>query len=191
MMLWLLAFALADEAADAGTSSRAFVARPFVGRPLLELRGGLDTVGGGRVPQICGEVHVLRYLALDACGTGATWFHQQAADEMSHYRVEGSVPLLADGRGELWLQPGLGFAEVQAGNDAAGFRFRDTPEPGQNEAAGPEATVSVKGRLWLHERVYGIAEANAGLAHIPAAPAVMGIGSPTVPSATLTLGVGF
>lgn len=189
-MTLVLALTLAH-ASDAGVASQGFHSRPLVGRPLLELRGGLDSIGRGRVPQICGEVHVLPFLALDACGTGATWFHQQAADEMSHYRVEGTVPLLSDGRGEVLLQPGLGFAEVQAGNDAPGFRFETDAAPAANEAAGPEASLSVKGRLWLHEKVYGIAEANAGLAHIPAAPAVMGRGAPNVPSATLTLGLGF
>jgi hypothetical protein len=188
-MLWL-AVALATEPDAGGVASKAFVARPLVGRPLLELRGGIDTASAGRAPHICGEVAVLPWLALDACGSGATWFHQLPIDEMSHYRVEGTVPLAADGRGELWLQPGLGFAEVQRGADAGGFRFGEQTQPGQNEAAGPEATVSVKGRAWVHERVFGVVEANAGLAIVPAAPAVLGQ-QPLVPSATLTLGLGF
>lgn len=167
-----------------GIASRAFVPAPLVGRPLLEIRGGLDHA---TVPLICGEVHLLRLLSVDACGTGSSLFHQRALDEMSHYRVEGDVPLLRRGRLEAWWQPGLGFAEVQRGADAPGYRFRagDTAE-----AAGPEATMTAKGRAWVHEGVYATAELNLGLAWIPAAPATVGTPA-TLPSGALTVGLGF
>lgn len=190
-LLWLPTAAWADDPSPDVAASRAFVARPVAGRPVAELRDGLDTTSRARAPQICGEVHVLRFLALDACGSGATWFHDLPIDEMSHYRVEATVPLMAVGRGELWLQPGLGFAEVQRGADAGGFRFGREAAPEQNEAAGPEATLSLKGRAWVHDKVFGVAEANAGLAVVPAAPVVMGSKGPAVPSASLTVGLGF
>jgi len=188
MMWWWLGAALAQ---DGGGASTGFVARPFLGRPVVELRGGIDSFGDGQVPQICGEVHPIRYLSLDACGTGSGWFFQRPTDEMSHYRAELDLPLLSRGRAEAWLQPGLGFAEVQRGEDAGGFRFGDRVDAGQVEAAGAEATLSGRGRLWFHERAFAVVEANLGLAYIPGAPEAVGAPSPTVPSAALSIGAGF
>jgi len=190
-LTWLAAATAFADDPPAEAASRAFVARPLLGRPVVELRGGVDTFTDQAVPQICGEVHPLPYLALDACGTGSGWFHQRPSDEMSHYRVEADLPLLARGRGEVWLQPGLGFAEVQRGVDAAGFRFGDEVAAGQVEAAGAEGTVSLRGRAWVHERVFAVAEANVGLAWIPGAPQAVGAAGPAVPSAGITAGLGF
>lgn len=169
-------------AAEVGAS--AFVPQPIFGRPAVELRGGLDHAA---TPLVCGEVHVLAFLALDACGTGSSWFHQRALDEMSHYRAEASMRLHGRGRAEWWLQPGFGFAEVQRGADAPGFRTRPGPTP---EAAGPELTASTKGRWWVHRGVSAVAEVNVAAAWVPAAPEVLALPE-LLPSASISVGVGF
>ena len=191
MTLFVIAAALASEPAPDVATSRAFVPRPLIGRPLVELRGGLDTVSAGQAPSICGELHLLRFLSVDACGTGSKLFHDRPIDEMSHYRVEADVPLVAVGRTELWLQPGVGFAEVQRGADAAGFRFGRQVAPDQAEAAGPEVSLSVKGRAWMHEGIYAVAELHTGVAFVPAAPQAVGLRGPVLPSAGITAGLGF
>jgi len=186
MLSFLLAMgAFAAEPAPA-VASQAFVARPVLGRPVVELRGGLDQ---NALPQLCGEVHPLRFLSVDACGTGSGWFHDRPTTEMSHYRVEADIPLARAGRLEAWLQPGLGFAEVQRDGDAAGYRF-GPPDVGQTEAAGPEATLSLRGRGWFHAHAYATVELNAGVAHIPGAPQAVGSPSSTIPSAALSIGAG-
>jgi hypothetical protein len=184
-MLLLLTASLAAEPVPA-VASQAFVPRPVLRRPVLELRGGLDQTS---TPQICGEVHPLPYVSVDACGTGSGWFHQRPTTEMSHYRLEADLPLARAGRLEAWLQPGVGFAEVQRDGDAAGYRFERAARAGQTEAAGPEATLSVRGRAWFHQHAYAVVELNGGIAHIPAAPHTVGIPS-TLPSAALSVGVG-
>ena len=186
MLLLLATLSLASEPTPA-VASQAFVPRPALGRPVVELRGGLH--GGGQ-PLICGEVAPHRYLALDACGTGSGWFHQRPTTEMSHYRIEGTIPLLRRGRLEAYVQPGLGMAEVQRDGDLPGFRFESNAAPQQTEAAGPEATLSLRGRGWFHAWAYATVELNAAVAHIPAAPVTVGTSSSTVPSAALTVGLG-
>jgi len=176
---------------EAGVASEAFVARPFLGRPLLELRGGVDTVAAGRSPVVCGELHPVRFLALDACGTGSGTWHRRPSDEMSHYRVEADLPLGSRGRLAGWLQPGVGFAEVQRGVDASGFSFGDGwTGPEGAEAAGAELSLSARGRAWVHERAYAVVEANVSTAWVPGAPEAVGTPGPVLPSASLTVGLG-
>jgi hypothetical protein len=188
-MMWWMTLALADDVDPEAVRARAFVAAPLLGRPVLELRGGWHSGPGAAT--ICGEVHAMRWLAIDACGTGSKLLHDRPVDEMSHYRLEVDVPLAERGRGELRLQPSAGFAEVQRGADADGFRFGRGVAPGQNEAAGAEVGAAAKGRWWVHRGVYGVSEVNVGVAYIPGAP--VAVGSPTawVPSASWTLGLGF
>ncbi len=88
---------------------------------------------------------------------------------------------------------GAGFAEVQSGMDQTGFRFGRAASDDQVEAAGPEASISVKGRLWVDDggRTYVTADLNAGAAYIEAARTVIGHGGPVVPFAAATVGYGF
>jgi hypothetical protein len=185
-MLLLLATAFAAEPPPA-IASEVFLPRPFLGRPVVDVRGGWQADGNAT---ICAEASPLVFVSLDACGTGSGWFHQRPTTEMSHYRVEANLPLARTGRFEALLQPGVGLAEVQRDGDAPGFRFERTAGPQQTEAAGPEATLSVRGRGWFHHRAYASVEINAAVAHIPAAPQAVGSPSSTVPSAALTVGLG-
>ncbi len=187
-MLLLLAAALAAEPPPPTlVASEAFVARPFLGRPVVDVRGGWHD-GGNAL--LCAEASPLALISLDACGTGSGWFHQRPTTEMSHYRIEANLPLVRAGRFEAVVQPGVGMAEVQRDGDLPGFRFERGAAPQQTEAAGAEATLSLRGRGWFHARAYASVELNAAVAHIPAAPAAVGSPSSTVPSAALTVGLG-
>jgi hypothetical protein len=88
---------------------------------------------------------------------------------------------------------GVGFAEVQRTLDEPGFLFGAARVDNQVEAAGPEASMSVKSRYWADRggRTYMSADLSGGVAIIPAAPTVLGSGGPTIPFLSLTLGYGF
>ena len=73
---------------------------------------------------------------------------------------------------------------------SAGFRF-GRQEEGAVEAAGAEASLSVKGRFYTTPGTYLVADVNAGAAYIPGAPQVFGRGGPVVPFAAATVGLGF
>ena len=95
------------------------------------------------------------------------------------------------GRVEGGLLLGAGFAEVQRGSDEPGFRFGEAQTADQVEAAGPEVSASLKGRFWVDEKAYIVADLNAGAAYVPAAPTVMGSGGPVLAFGALTVGLGF
>lgn len=185
-------------AADAGGSAgrvdaeAAFDPDPLAGWPVLELRGGSQAVAGSGNAMICAEIGPWRYLAVEGCGSGAGFLYEAGQpNEMVHFRLEGSVPLWADRRLELLLQPGFGFAEIERGGDAPGFRFGPARSEDQREGAGPEASLGMKLRVWPHERFHATAELNAGAAWIRSAPVVLDRGSPWVPFAIGSMGLGF
>ena len=50
--------------------------------------------------------------------------------------------------------------------------------------------MGVRMRMWSSNQVYMVVDADAGLAHIPGAPEVMGAQDAQVPFGALTIGVG-
>ena len=109
---------------------------------------------------------------------------------MAHFRLRGAPFLMTDGRWGGQLMVGLGFAEVQRAADRPGFRFGDA-DSGQVEAAGPEASLGVKGRYWVTEQSHIAMDVVAGAAYIAGAPEVMGWSTPVVPFFSLSTGIGF
>ena len=180
-------------AEDSGAATRSHSFRPkhLLGFSLLELRGGLAGHAGGGGPAICAEIGIYRYVAIEACGSGAGFLYPGENNEMVHFRAEGTIPLLQRGRTEFFLQPGFGFAEVERGSDAPGFLFGPARSSNQREAAGPEFTLGLKLRLWPHERFFFSAELTSGAAWIDAANVVLGAPSPVVPFVGVSGGLGF
>lgn len=190
-MLTALLLLSVAHAQDGGTDSRAFVPAPVAGRPVFDLRVGVDSSARAAMPYICAEGYPLDRLSLEACGTGAGFLHQGPAAEMAHFRGRFTALEADHGRAEGGLLLGAGFAEVQVAQDQPGFRFGAAQSEDQVEAAGPEVSASLKGRLWVDERAYLVADLNAGAAYVPAAPTVMGAGGPVLAFGALTLGLGF
>jgi hypothetical protein len=151
--------ARAEESAEPGGGSPA--SAPIENRLSLRLGGAsTDTVGR---PTICADVRVVSAFSLEACGTGAQLLHNEAGREMAHFRanysfLEGAMP-----RGRGRLRGGLGFAELQVGEDEAGFDF-DGPSGKRGSVAGPEASVSAQWLLPLAGDFEMIANATAGAA---------------------------
>lgn len=182
MLLWSVA--LAQEAVQA----EGFVRRELAGRPILELRGGVQTRGLDR-PTLCVEGAPLRWLALEACGNGAGIVHQQPTGDMLHVRAKGTFAQAGRGRSSGALQLGVGMTEVQSTRDAPGFVFE--AERSAIEAAGGEVSMSAKGRHHLSPGAYVVGDLNIGVAYVPGAPNVFPASGPVLPFASVTVGLGF
>jgi hypothetical protein len=171
--------------------TETFEPRPVAGWALLEVRGGLQAAEGA-TPMFCVEAAAPRWLTLEGCGSGAGFLYPAGGQwEMVHFRGEANVPLRSWGRTEAFLQPGAGVAEIEAGQDQAGFLFGEARSADQREGAGLEGSVSGKVRLWPTDRLHVDAELNVGGAWIPSAPVVLGTASGFVPFAIGSVGVGF
>jgi hypothetical protein len=193
MVLLLLALAHADDGTVAVTTLR----RPVAGHAVFELRAGADARAGGpgegpARPYLCGEVTPLKRVGVEACGNGAGVLQQEDLSDLAHFRVRVTAAEVQTDQWDWAVLAGIGWAEVQRGADAAGFRF-GAAEAGQVEAAGGEASVSVKGRFWALDRGYGTVDLNVGAAVIPGAPEVMqgAATGPVVPFGSVTAGFGF
>lgn len=178
--------------AFAGTSSEGTIARPIAGHPVFEMRVGVDRVDSQH-PFLCAEGTPVAWLSLEACGNGAGLLHRDDDPDFAHFRARARPVGYARGRGSVDWLVGAGFGEVQTTADAPGFKFGEAKEPTPIEAAGPEASSSVKGRYYVDPaaRTYLSVDLTAGAALIPAAPTVLGRGGPVVPFTSLTVGLGF
>ena len=189
-LLWTTLFSPALAQQNAVTAYRP---RPVAGHPVLEMRVGADRANPQH-PYLCGELIPLAALSLEGCGTGAGFLHQDNDSiDMAHFRARLRALSVSRGRTSADLLLGGGFAEVQRTVDEAGFRFGRARSADQVEAAGPEASISIKGRYWVDRggRAFATADLNAGVANIPAAPTVFDGGGPWIPFAALTIGMGF
>lgn len=173
------------------SESHAWAPRPMAGHAVFDLRVGVDQLGPSH-PFICGEISPLPWLSVEGCGTGSGFLHQGDEPDMAHFRSRFKAAQWSQGRTELNLLLGGGFAEVQSTADQPGFKFGTPKESDPIEAAGPEASVGVKGRAWLDPqgKTYVTADWTSGAAYIPGAEAVLGAG-PVVPFTSLTMGLGF
>lgn len=200
-MLPILVLLLSPARADDGaTRSHAELRRPVAAHPVFELRAGVDARPGGpgegpTRPYLCGELTPLARVGIEACGNGAGVLQDAQLSDFAHFRARVTAVQRQVGRWDLDVLAGVGWAEVQRGQDAAGFRFGEA-QAGQVEAAGAEASVSLKARAWVHERAYGTVDLNLGTAVIPGAPEVLGTpqgpgAGPVVPFGSITAGVGF
>jgi hypothetical protein len=151
---------------------------------------GVGGSTGTRGLVICGEVAPLAVLAISACGSGAGFLNDQTSPEVAHFRA--NVTLASFLVKSVWLQPRLqmGFAEMQVGEDAAGFDFLGTGATGM-ATAGLEAGASLRGLVPMYRGVELVGELSLGLAYFAHAPELLRPQSAWQPSATMTVGVGF
>ncbi|MDP2342990.1 MAG: hypothetical protein Q8O67_18685 [Deltaproteobacteria bacterium] len=161
-------------------------------RTFVSLRGGFGNVPvdavGARL-QVCGEVAPLAFFSIESCGTGAGFLFEPAP-EIAHLRAK--LRLTSWNTSAGWLEPqlALGFAELQVGDDAAGFDFTGTGPTGV-ETAGPEAGLSLRWVTALGGGLELLGDAALSLAYFAHAPALTTSMSEWQPSATLSLGIGW
>jgi hypothetical protein len=177
----------------AGQDQVVNVPRPIAGHPVFEMRVGADRVDDLRHPFLCAEGTPLPWLSIEGCGNGAGFLHKDEGLDFAHFRTKARLLGATSGRGTLDLLAGAGFAEIQRTSDQPGFKFGKPQEAAPVEAAGPELSMSLKGRFYADPgaRTYLSADLNAGVAAIPGAPQVLGQGGPVLPFAAFTVGLGF
>lgn len=138
-------------------------------RTYFQARIGASSGDKNGRPQVCVEVAPHRKVSLQGCGTGAGIWHRDPSPEIAHFRADWHLFAVPLAGGAFEPLVGLGFAELQVGNDAPGFSFGGTG-PTKVETAGPEAVVS--GR-WTRPLVNGlafIADVHFGAAYFAHAP---------------------
>ena len=188
----ILALSLTLSASAQDLDSTAHSRRPVAGHAVFDLRAGVQT-NDLRHAYLCAEGSPTRWLSLEACGTGSGILHQSPTPDIAHFRTRVRALGGTVGRLDTDLLVGVGFAEVQATADRPGFKFGQAKSADQVEGAGPEASLSLKGRYWTDAggRTYISGDLNAGAAIVPSAPTIIGSEGPVVPFAAVTVGLGF
>jgi hypothetical protein len=155
----------------------------------FHVRGGAASTDRTGVPTLCLDVRVVRGFSIEACGTGAGVLHHESGSEMAHFRGTYRLRQWSSRRGEIVLRAGMGFAELQLGEDAAGFEFG---QPGGDASvAGPEGSLSAQYLAPLGAGLELIASATAGVAWFAHADDLSTPQSRLQPFVSFEIGVGF
>ena len=189
--LLILTVCFASQAKAQGSRSRTEWGGDTAERPrhLANLRLGASTAGGER-PEVCMELSPLPFLAVEGCGSGAGFLHQDTSPEMAHFRAKGR---LASWKMQgMWLEPQVsaGFAELQLGKDESGFHF-SSAGPSGVATAGPEVGASLRVLLPLANGVELVGDAQLNAAWMAHAPELQEPKRAFQPSASVTMGVGW
>ena len=141
-------------------------------------------------PELCLELSPIELLSVVACGTGSGFLHKDPAPEIAHFRA--NVKLMSWETPVGFLQPrvGLGFAELQVGEDSPGFYFASTGPTGV-ETAGPEVNLSLRCLTPLVVGLELVSELNFNAALFVHAPQLVRAHSVLQPSFSVSVGLGF
>ncbi len=163
-------------------------ARNVAPRNYGNLRIGASS--SSRRPALCLELSPLEMLSIEGCGTGSGFLHQDLEPEIAHFRSWLKLTSWMTALG--WLQPrlGVGFAEMQVGEDGSGFHFSGVGATGV-ETAGPEVGASLRLLFPVVGGVELVGEVGMSAAWFHYAPQLVVPQSSFQPSANLSLGVGF
>lgn len=160
----------------------------------LTLRGWVDMTGGLPNPYLCGALSVGGAWSVESCGAGGGALNGsgagdagRSAQELTHFRLRRAFLAWQEGAQTLLFLPALGFAEVQRGQDQAGLKFQGDAA----EAAGVEASVSVRWISKLASHALLRAQVDVGGAWVPSVGGVGEDMSPWVPFTMFDLGLDF
>lgn len=146
-------------------------------------------------PQLCLGVSPLEMVALEGCGTGGGFLHNEPGTDITHFRGKVRLASLEVDTGEgtsAWVEPwvGGGFAELQVGADTPGFSFEGA-SPGRVSTAGPDVGASLRGTVPLPAGFEIVGEVGVGVAFFAYAPLLVVPQDPLQPQATINLGLGW
>jgi hypothetical protein len=133
-------------------------------------------------------VTVWSKLSVEGCGNGSGILHNSDGGELAHFRAKWALWNARVPRGNIIVQGGLGFAELQVGKDEPGFEFGD---PSGESAAGAEGAVSVQYLAPFGRGFEFIASSAVGMAYIRGANALPAAPSRAQPFASFELGIGW
>lgn len=163
---------------------------PEAPRNFGNFRAGAGSSSENGHPYLCLEGSPLWFVALEACGTGSGFLHEDEAPETAHFRTKLSPRSFAWREGFLQPHLDVGFAELQIAEDTGGFDFAGTGPEGV-ETAGPEAGLGMRLLYPLSRTVEIVGDAAVSYAWMPHAPELVDPHSEHQVTASFTLGVGF
>ena len=134
----------------------------------LNLRAGYSTATTSGMPTVCLEGVFIQKFAIEACGTGYGFIHQEPGIDFVHFRGKWSVYQKSFAKALFVGQVGAGFAEIQLADDQLGFQFSGTGDG--IETAGPEVSMSVQYVYDLGSKTNFIIDMNGGAAYFYFAP---------------------
>lgn len=140
--------------------------------------------------ELCLEVAPLELVSLEACGTGSGFLHHDPAPEIAHFRSRVKLTSWDTPVGSLQPRVGLGFAELQVGEDDGGFQFFGVGPRGV-ETAGPELGLGLRALTPIAAGFELVSEFTFSTAYFPHAPRLVrpqGVWQPTL---SLSVGIGF
>jgi hypothetical protein len=176
--------AFADEAPDPGVR----IAGPATNRINLRL-GGATSDSTGR-PAICLDATIVRGFGLESCGTGQGIIHDESGVELAHFRATYALLSRSTTSGTGRLRAGVGWAELQVGNDRPGFQF-GSPTSERASVAGPEAAVQGQWLVPIAAGVEAVASFTIGAAAFARANELVVPQSNVQPFASFELGLGW
>jgi len=154
----------------------------------LNLRVGGGSGGAMGKPVICVEARVWTRLSLETCGTGAGLLTELSGTDIAHFRAKVAMRQWAAHGGIVRVQLGLGFAELEVGDDDPGFDFGGGSGV---ETAGPEASTAVQYLASLGHGVEAVASLSAGVAYFAHGPDLAISQRAWQPFVGLEIGAGF
>jgi hypothetical protein len=180
-----------DPAEDRGGDGGGFFQpeRAATARTYVDVRGGVSTTNEAGMPEVCFEGSPLKFLTLESCGTGAGLWRDDQGRQMMHIRAELQPFRFVLGGVALDPQLGLGFAEMQIGEDEPGFRFDSAN--GKMDTSGPELTLSLNAKVPMQLNLELVAELTSGLAYFPNAGELASPQEQLQPFTSLSIGLGF
>lgn len=155
----------------------------------INLRAGLASSDDVGRPTICMEVVTVFSVSVEGCGTGSGILHDEVGHQIAHFRANVPVLVRAAWGGRIALRGGLGFAELEVGDDRPGFDFGEANNVAA--VAGPDAAASAQ---WLRPVGAGVelvANATAGMAWFSGARELVVPQARFQPYIAFELGVGW
>lgn len=134
--------------------------------------------------------HFIAGLSFEARGAGNGFLQRSPDPEVTHFLLKQR---LASWRaGAIWLEPqiGIGFAELQIGDDAPGFHFGGVGPKGV-ETAGPEGIVQLRMLYPISDDFELVGEVHLALAYFAHAPELVRPMPKLRPEIGVSLGLGF
>lgn len=156
----------------------------------INLRIGRASTDLNGRPTICMDVRVIGGFGIESCGTGQALLHNDAAQEMSHYRVNYAFASRPLWKGTLNARGGIGFAELQVGVDHPGFKFGD-PDADRGSVAGPETALSAQWLLPMYKGLDFVVTATGGVAYFAGADQLITTKSNMQAFASFEAGIGW
>jgi hypothetical protein len=154
------------------------------------LRVGASTANGNRRPELCLELAPLEFLSIEGCGTGSGFLHRDPLPEVAHFRSKLRLMSFTTSLGIFQPLVSAGFAELQVGEDEAGFQFGGTDER-RGSTAGPELGLGLRYLRPLSPDFELVGDLSLGMAWLKHAPELARPADTWLPSASVSIGVGF